>query len=38
MNAKAFKVIDAINRDGLDNQLWGLAKDGDDMYANFGSE
>lgn len=38
MNAKAFKVIDAINCDGLDNQFWGLVKDVDDMYAYFGSE
>lgn len=38
MNAKAFKVIDAINRDGLDNQFWGLVKDVDDIYAHFGAE
>ena len=38
MNAKAFKVIDAINCEGLDNQFWGLVKDVDDMYAYFGSE
>lgn len=38
MNAKAFKVIDAINCEGLDNQFWGLVKDVDDMHAYFGSE
>lgn len=38
MNAKAFKVINAINREGLDNQFWGLVKDVDDMYEYFGSE
>ena len=38
MNAKAFKVIDAINCEGLDNQFWGLVKDVDDMYAYFGAE
>lgn len=27
MNAFAFKVIDAINRDGMDNGSWGLVKD-----------
>lgn len=37
MNAKAFKVIDAINRDGLDNQFWGLVKDVDDTKTYFGS-
>lgn len=29
MNAFAFKVIDAINRDGMDNGSWGLVKDVD---------
>lgn len=37
MNAKAFKVIDAINCEGLDNQFWGLVKDVDDTKTYFGS-
>lgn len=38
MNVKAFKVIDAINCEGLDNQFWGLVKDVEDIYAYFGAE
>lgn len=38
MNEKAFKVIDAINCEGLDNQFWGLVKDVDDIYTYFGAE
>lgn len=37
MNAFAFKVIDAINRDGMDNGSWGLVKDVDNTVAYFGT-
>lgn len=37
MNAFAFKVIDAINRDGMDNGNWGLVKDVDNTVAYFGT-
>lgn len=38
MNEFAFKVIDAINREGLGNGQWGLAKDVDDSATYFGTE
>lgn len=38
MNAFAFKVIDAINREGLDNGAWGLVEDIDDTVAYFGTK
>lgn len=37
MNAFAFKVIDAINRDGMDNGSWDLVKDVDNTVAYFGT-
>ena len=37
MNAFAFKVIDAINRDGMDNGSGGLVKDLDNTVAYFGT-
>lgn len=37
MNAFAFKVIDAINHEGMDNGLWGLVKDVDSTVAYFGT-
>ena len=37
MNAFAFKVIDAIKRDGMDNGSWGLVKDVDNTVAYFGT-
>lgn len=37
MNAFAFKVIDAINRDGMDNGQWGLVKDVDSTVDYFGT-
>lgn len=30
MNAFAFKVIDAINREGIGNEAWGLVEEVDD--------
>lgn len=38
MNAFAFKVIDAISREGLDNGAWGLVEDIDDTVAYFGTK
>lgn len=38
MNAFAFKVIDAIGREGLDNGAWGLVEDIDDTVAYFGTK
>ena len=38
MNEYAFKVIDAINRAGIDNSQWGLVKDIDDTIAYFGTK
>lgn len=38
MNAFAFKVIDAINREGMDNGQWGLVKDVDNTVAYFGTK
>lgn len=38
MNAFAFKVIDAINRDGMDNGSWGLVKDVDNTVAYLAPE
>ena len=38
MNAFAFKVIDAINRDGMDNGQWGLVEDVDNTVAHFGTK
>ena len=35
MNAFAFKVIDAINRDGMDNGSWGLVKDVDNTSDKY---
>lgn len=37
MNAFAFKVIDAINREGIGNEAWGLVEDIDDTKAYFGT-
>lgn len=37
MNAFAFKVIDAINREGMDNGQWGLVKDVDSTVDYFGT-
>ena len=38
MNEFAFKVIDAINREGLDNGAWGLVKDVNDTVSHFGTK
>ncbi len=38
MNAFAFKVIDAINREGMDNGQWGLVEDVDNTVAYFGTQ
>lgn len=38
MNEYAFKVIDAINREGIDNAQWGLVKDINDTIAHFGTK
>ncbi|WP_195454256.1 hypothetical protein [Alistipes communis] len=38
MNAFAFKVIDAINRDGMDNGQWGLVEDVGNTVAHFGTK
>lgn len=38
MNAFAFKVIDAINREGMDNGQWGLVKDVYSTVAYFGTQ
>ena len=38
MNARAFEVIDAINREGLDNSNWGLCQDVEDTSWHFGIE
>lgn len=38
MNAFAFKVIDAINREGLDNSSWGLMKDVINTATYFGTK
>mgnify|MGYP001026301517 FL=1 len=38
MNAFAFKVIDAINRDGMDNGQWGLVEDVDNTQPYFGTK
>lgn len=38
MNAFAFKVIDAINREGIDNGQWGLVEDVENSVAYFGTE
>ena len=35
MNAFAFKVIDAINREGIGNEAWGLVEEVDDTVAYF---
>lgn len=37
MNAFAFKVIDAINREGIGNEAWGLVEDVDNTVAYFGT-
>ncbi len=37
MNTYAFKVIDAISREGLDNGSWSLVQDIDDTVAYFGT-
>nr|DAF85110.1 MAG TPA: hypothetical protein [Siphoviridae sp. ctxdc10] len=37
MNAFAFKVIDAINREGMDNGQWGLVEDVKNSVAYFGT-
>ena len=37
MNAFAFKVIDAINREGIGNEAWGLVEEVDDTVAYFGT-
>lgn len=37
MNAFAFRVIDAINREGMDNGQWGLVEDVDNTVAYFGT-
>ena len=38
MNAFAFKVIDANNREGIGNEAWGLVEDIDDTVAYFGTK
>lgn len=38
MNSFAFKVIDAINRDGMDNVQWGLVEDVDNTQPYFGTK
>jgi hypothetical protein len=37
MNKYAFKVIDAISREGIDSGSWGLVKDIKDTKAYFGT-
>lgn len=37
MNKYAFSVIDAINREGIGNEAWGLVEDIDDTKAYFGT-
>lgn len=37
MNEYAFKVIDAINRAGIDSGSWGLVEDIEDTKAYFGT-
>lgn len=37
MNAFAFKMIDAINRDGMDSGQWGLVEDVDSTVDYFGT-
>lgn len=37
MNNYAFEVIDAINREGIGNEAWGLVEDIDDTKAYFGT-
>lgn len=37
MNEYAFSVIDAINREGIGNEAWGLVEDIDDTKAYFGT-
>lgn len=37
MNNYAFEVIDAINREGISNEAWGLIEDIDDTKAYFGT-
>ena len=37
MNKYAFSVIDAINREGISNEAWGLVEDIDDTTAYFGT-
>ena len=38
MNAKTFKVIDGINREGLDNSQWGMCHDVESTKLYFGSD
>lgn len=37
MNEYAFSVIDAINREGIGNEAWGIVEDIDDTKAYFGT-
>ena len=37
MNEYAFSVIDAINREGIGNEAWGLVKEVNDTVAYFGT-
>lgn len=37
MNEYAFSVIDAINREGIGYEAWGLVEDIDDTKAYFGT-
>lgn len=37
MNEFAFKLFDAINREGIDNSFWGLVEDIDDTEQYFGT-
>lgn len=37
MNEYAFSVIDAINREGIGNEAWGLVEEVNDTVAYFGT-
>lgn len=38
MTKETFNLIDAINREGIDNSTWGLCQDINDTKAYFGTK
>ncbi len=37
MKTAIFNLIDAVNREGIDNSVWGLCRDVQDTAAYFGA-